>query len=244
MISICIPVHVVDSTQVGYLKTALESISCQKLIKYEVVLSDDSANVEVQKLVQEFKAKGMTITYHNPEKGIGLSSNLNNSVKHSRGRFLKILFQDDYLAHDKVLFFNLFRLITSRKKWLVTGTIHFDENDMKFKNAFFPRAGDQFLEGINALSSPSVVLLYKKNYLDFSEKLHYLVDCEWYVRMSHNFGRPAFRLEIDIVNRLHNFQSTHDVKVLLNREILAAKSMHTSSSFRKLDCLCNPNIVM
>ncbi len=227
-----------DSTQIEYLRAALKSVLSQKLVKYEVVISDDSSSRAVRLLCDEFRTNGMAINYFGYRNKLGLSANLNNAVKLSKGRILKILFQDDFLAHDKVLFLNSLRLFFSIRKWLVTGTVHFDQVGQEFRNVFFPRPGNHLLSGANTISSPSVVMLRKMHYLKFAEELHYLVDCEWYVRMSHKFGRPVFRNDIDIVNRLHPFQSTHEVKNRLNDEIVMAKSMHSDYSFKKLNCIC------
>ena len=244
MISICIPVHVTDSTQIQFFRETLESILKQKFIKYEVVVSDNTHNLEIQNLCSEFQRRGMNILYARFLYGSGLAQNLNHSVRISRGKIIKILFQDDYLIHDRVLILNRVRLLFSSRKWLVTGTIHFNQGEERFLNPFFPRPGNQLLQGINTISSPSVVMLPKKIFLPFLESLHFLVDCEWYVRMTHMFGKPTFVHSLHIVNRLHAKQSTHAVKDLLQLERGFALKIHSFQKFKKCRCICTTNTAL
>ncbi len=189
-------------------------------------------------LCGEFQRRGMNLVYCKFLPGSGLAQNLNHSVKMSRGKMIKILFQDDYLIHDRVLVHNRLRLFFSFRKWLVTGTLHFDQATEKFVNPFFPRPGRELLQGVNTISSPSVVMLPRKNFLYFAECLHFLVDCEWYVRMSHHFGKPTFVNSIQIVNRLHAKQSTHEVKGLFRREREIASELHNVQELKKSSCIC------
>ena len=97
---------------------------------------------------------------------------------------------------------------------------------------------ENFLDGNNTFSSPSVAIFYRECFVPFDTRLSYLVDCEWYVRMIHNFGSPVLRKSLDIVNRLHESQATHDFKHLLSREIPIAKSSHSALDLRSKECSC------
>ena len=238
MISVCIPVHIIHPNQLDYLKEAIHSVWLQKGVAFEICISDDTGDSRVNQLCDEYSRLGVEIQYLSAKHGIGLAANINSSISMARGELIKILFQDDYLNHNKVLMGNARRLKFSKSKWLVTGTLHLDQSSGNFIKPIFPTTNDNFLDGRNTFSSPSVAIFYRDSFLPFDTRLSYLVDCEWYLRMLHNFGTPVLRNSLDVVNRLHDSQATHDFKNLLIHEIPIAKSSHSSQRVKEKNCLC------
>ena len=238
VISVCIPVHIVHPSQLDFLKEAIHSVLQQKGVYFEICISDDTQDSRVAEISEFYSEQGIEIRYVKAEFGIGLAANINSSISMARGDLVKILFQDDYLHNPKVLRNNARRLKHSRAKWLVTGTIHLNQVNGSFDKPLIPRINQHFLDGKNSFSSPSVVMFKRRYYLPFDTRLNYLVDCEWYVRMLHNYGKPTIKKSIDIVNRLHENQATHEFKDLLSREISLAKQAHSTQVSSKEECLC------
>ena len=238
MISVCIPVHIVHRNQLEYLREAIHSVLAQKGASLEICISDDTKDVRVSDMCEQLATRDVEIRYLGVNAGIGLAANINSAIATARGDIVKILFQDDYLNNPNVLKNNARRLKFSKAKWLVTGTIHLDQSSGLFLNRIIPRINQQFLDGKNTFSSPSVAMFYREFFLPFDTRLSYLVDCEWYVRMLHNFGKPVLKRSIDIVNRLHENQATHDFKSLLAQEIVVAKLEHPSQNGNAQNCPC------
>lgn len=238
MISVCIPVHIIHPSQLEYLREAIHSVLAQKGVSLEICISDDTRDARVSDMCGRLTTQDVEIRYLEANAGIGLAANINSAIAIARGDIVKILFQDDYLNNPNVLKNNARRLKFSKAKWLVTGTIHLNQSSGLFLNRMIPRVNQQFLDGKNTFSSPSVAMFYRKFFLPFDIRLSYLVDCEWYVRMLHNFGKPVLKRSIDIVNRLHENQATHDFKSLLAREIAIAKVEHPSEKGNAGDCPC------
>jgi glycosyltransferase involved in cell wall biosynthesis len=238
MISVCIPVHISDPDDLIYLKTAIESVVVQSYQDFEIVIADDSASREVFELIREFQSMNVAIQYFETGGKSGIGANTNNCISKSRGALIKILFQDDYLSHSRVLERTRRQFRFRRKKWLAAGTIHFNQQDLLFQNRMIPRRSDNLLIGKNSISSPSVITFRRGSFVPLATNLTYIIDCEWYLRMSHTYGLPIFSSRIDIVNRLHENQQTHKVQHLLGNETLLAKKMHSRHKMSKGKCDC------
>ena len=236
--SICIPVHIESQSDLDYLRQAIESVRIQKFARCEILLSDDSTNHDLMHLLQEFTSSEIDLKLVNPPIASGLGSNLNNCISYARGEYVKILFQDDFLSHKYSLFQMRLRLRVSKKKWLAAATIHLQQDSGIFINRFKPKNSDFLLLGKNSISSPSVILFKKDFFIPFDEKFKYLIDCEWYLRMSHHFGLPVFFNRVSVVNRLHKDQATYRFGGLLKSEIQIASDSHDISIMGLNSCKC------
>lgn len=236
--SVCIPVHITADIDLQFLSECIRSVIVQKFVIFEILISDDSLDFRVKAIVDDFVTQGISIRMLEPPKSQGLGSNLNHCLENAHGRVVKILFQDDYLSYKMSLFISGTRLRFSRKKWMATATTHFNQENGNYQNRFKPRESDDLLDGKNSISSPSVILLKRNHYVPFSQELKYLIDCEWYLRMSHRFGLPIFFNKISVVNRLHENQSTHVYSHLLAVESVRARELHNLHSMRASLCSC------
>jgi glycosyltransferase involved in cell wall biosynthesis len=239
--SICIPVHIASSSDLEFLKQAIESITIQKHVRFEILLSDDSGSRELLELVQEYNLAGIELILVDPPKTAGLGPNLNNCISHARNNYVKILFQDDFLSNSYSLLIMGFRLWVSKRKWLATATIHLRQDTGLYVNRFRPKKSSRLLFGRNSISSPSVILFKREFFLPFLGEMKYLIDCEWYLRMSHHFGLPVFFNHVCVINRLHKNQATHRFNELLESESLLARSLHDISIMGRSSCKCQSN---
>lgn len=91
-----------------YLRECLDSIIEQDYSDIEIIVSDDcskSFDVEKVRVYITSKAKHNiknSIVYHNSEN-LGTVRNINNAIKKSSGRYLKIIAADDALFNSEVL---------------------------------------------------------------------------------------------------------------------------------------------
>lgn len=95
LVSICIPTY----NNVEEVKILIESISQQTLQDYEILLSDDSTNNEIEDYIKAQRIVPQDrISYtHNP-KPLGHIFNWNQPLKQAQGKYIKIMFSDDYFT--------------------------------------------------------------------------------------------------------------------------------------------------
>ena len=225
LISIVIPIHDKDGLQLNFLDDALNSIALQNEPPSEVILASSHtmhAQMKVIKKYRKFLPIKMVINSSH-----SAPSNLNLVIPKCTSPYIKILFQDDMLKGQDYLKLCKSRINSSNNTWgLITSSVNFksDTYDVLKKNT--PRFSVKMLKGKNLFGSPSVVLFRKDHFLPFQEDLLYMYDCEWYVRMVHNWGKPIFIKSLVTLIRIHKYQATNNVKDMLLSESLKAESMH------------------
>jgi hypothetical protein len=236
-ISIVTPVHISSEKDLAYLRHLINTCLKQNFPSKELIISDDLNDKRVERLCEELDGKRLRITY-TVAPAQGISNNLNHAIKTANGRLIKILFQDDFLTSRFALLFLSLRLLFTQKQWHVSGSIHFEQSTRTFFNKFKPRISDNLLEGKNYISSPSVVTFKSKSQLLFDPSLTFLLDCEWYLRMSHTFGLPVFGKITLVANRIHQGQATNWAKYKLKLESTLAKDAHNNLFMKKTACKC------
>ena len=91
-VSICIPAY----NNALEVKRLLESIKIQDYIDFEVIISDDSNNQEIEEMIKEEYA-GWVQYYHN-KKALGHIYNWNKAISYASGEYIKIMFSDDWFS--------------------------------------------------------------------------------------------------------------------------------------------------
>jgi len=97
-ISICIPTY----NRPDMLQEALNSCFSQTLKPYEILIGDDSTNVQTEKLIEKIKnsQKDITIRYFHNEPSLGQYKNVNKLFMQSEGEFISLLHDDDLYEED------------------------------------------------------------------------------------------------------------------------------------------------
>jgi glycosyltransferase involved in cell wall biosynthesis len=93
LVSVCIPSY----NGSKYLAAALESVEQQTYENIEILVSDDGSTDDTLPLLNVFAKRTkypFIILKHSPS---GIGANWNNAMKHSKGEYIKFLFQDDLL---------------------------------------------------------------------------------------------------------------------------------------------------
>ncbi len=91
-ISICVPSY----NNADEVRRLLESIVIQEYKDYEVNISDDSTNDEIEKLVDGYQK--LNIKYIHNSKPLGHIFNWNAAIRMAQGEYIKIMFSDDWFV--------------------------------------------------------------------------------------------------------------------------------------------------
>tara|TARA_R110000823_G_scaffold262221_1_gene382822 strand:- start:6783 stop:8147 length:1365 start_codon:yes stop_codon:yes gene_type:complete len=200
--SIAIPTYEMEGVGVSFLNHNLEMLKEQTFKDFEVVVSDHSSDDKIKLLCYQWGDR-LNIRYYKNDNGIGKSSaNINNSLKYCNGRWVKIVFQDDFLYSNKSLqtiYDNI--VVNDRIKWIVTACEHTNDGITMFR-PFYPKWNHKMHLGINTFSSPSVLTFKNENILYFDERLVNLMDVDYYKRMYDIYGEPHYITTITVVNRV------------------------------------------
>ena len=173
-ISVCIPTHDMPNGDF-FLKRLTDSLNRQTFRDFEVVITKEGK----------------------------MASNTNAAIKRAKGELIKILYMDDYLAHENAL-----KTIVDAFKgnWLVTGCGH-DNGDIWY-NPHYPKWNDQIYTGLNTIGSPSVLTMKNDDPLLFDENLSWLLDCDLYQRLYDKYGQPTILNDINVIIGVGEHQTT------------------------------------
>lgn len=192
LISICIPVYDMEDKSF-FLDRCTRSIERQTYKNYEIVIA---------------------------ENGRGMAGNTNDAIKRATGDIIKILFMDDYLAHNDALQ-NLVDSFTGG--WLACGCLH-DDGQTK-ERPHMPEWNDD-IHVVNTIGSPSVIAFENNDPLLFDENLSWMLDTDLYKRLHARYGPPTMLESIDVVIGIGEHQHTNkltDVEKLQEHEILTER---------------------
>lgn len=188
MISIVIPTYEMHGQGVEMLRRCISSIHSQTYTDYEIIVSDNSENDLIKKMCED-----IVLYVRNPIKGI--CANTNNAMRLATGDLIKILNQDDYLAHPYAL-----QDIDDNfeGQWLIAGC----DNNI---NPYY--TGD-IHQGNNKLGGPSVLTIRNKDVLFFDESLTWLFDCDYYKKMYATYGAPKILNGVNVCIGIGDHQVT------------------------------------
>ena len=198
--SIAIPTYGYNGKGVEFLEHNLNILFKQKFTDFEIVISDHSVDDTIFEVIKKYPS----IKYVKCENGRGfISPNLNNAIKNCSGKWIKILFQDDFLYDENALQ-KQYEILNANLdiKWLVTAFQHSNDGST-FYRLYNPTYSDNIWAGNNTLGNPSNLTINNKDLIYFDEELNWLVDCEYYYRMFLKHGKPTIINEVTVVNRTH-----------------------------------------
>ena len=199
--SIAIPTYGYNGRGAEFLEHSLEIISNQTYKDYEVIISDHSTDDTIKNVFDRWESV-LNIKYYTNEVGRGIiSPNINNAMKLCNGKWIKVLFQDDFLYNE----FSLQLQYEFLEKnpitvWLMTTFYH--SNDGKtFYRLYHPKWNDLIWAGNNTMGCPTGMTIKNKDLLFFDEGLNWLMDVDYYKRMFDEHGEPKILNLITAVNR-------------------------------------------
>ena len=233
-VSICIPTY----NGAKFIAEAMESAIHQSYENLEIIVSDDASKDCTLEIIEGYKAQ-TTIPiciYHHEPNGIG--ANWNHAIKHSKGDYIKFLFQDDVLEPDcvkeMVAAFQKNKqlgMVTSKREFIVVTESCNDKTESWIANYGDLQAGmqlkydngvgvinkslfklDSFLKSpLNMIGEPSVYM-FKKDLIKevgwFREDLKQILDYEFCYRVLKK--QPIAIINKPLVKfRIHPLQATN-----------------------------------
>lgn len=157
-------------------------------------------------MIQTFKDFEIIIT----QEGL-MAKNTNAGMKKAKGELIKIIYMDDYLAHENAL-----QMIVDnfgdKDMWAATGCLHQGYEPDFYEDPHsphYPEYTEDIHTGNNRIGSPSVVTLRNKDVLLFDENLSFLLDCDLYKRYYDTYGVPKLINDLNVVMGLHHGQTSN-----------------------------------
>lgn len=200
-LSIAIPTSSMEHGEYLF-RRCLDSLWNQTFQKFEIIVTDNSDDDIIKTICDEYKT-GINY-YRNPVKG--MAQNTNEAIKRSKGELIKILYMDDFLAHDR----SLQKIINNFEgEWLVTACTHLKLHENFTQSIHFPTYSLDIHTGNNTIGSPSVLTIKNKDPILFDEELMWVLDCDYYRRMYDKYGEPKILRDINVILGLHPGQATH-----------------------------------
>lgn len=211
-ISIAIPTWECYGRGAEYLNDLLRTIQIQSHKDFEVCISDHSIDDEVLKEVKQFEEKfEIVYTKNENDRGNG-PANTNKAIEMCSGDIIKVMFQDDFFYDTESLEKIHSEFEKNDDMWLVNGCNHTNDDGYNFYWEMYPSWNNNFLEGVNTISSPSVLSFRKEVDNRFDETLVSFMDCEFYYGMNEKYGQPIFLNDVLISNRVGDYQISSNIK--------------------------------
>lgn len=207
-VSICIPTY----NNVQDVKQVLESIFEQTYANFEVNITDDSTNMEIEDLLHTYTDN--RIRYVHNEKKLGHIYNWNAAIRMATGDYIKIMFSDDWFTYTDSLA-RYVQLLEENPKADFAFASSMQVSDTASKERYIT---EEFITSLttdytrvfrgNQIGAPSGTI-YRNNGILFDEKSNWASDLELYLQLlKHN---PVFAYTRDplISIGLHGEQYTH-----------------------------------
>jgi glycosyltransferase involved in cell wall biosynthesis len=193
-VSICIPTY----NQTKCLRKTLDSISIQDFKDYEIIITDDSIDDSVEKILMKYDF-GDRLKYFKNRSTLGSPSNWNKSLQLASGEYIKIMHHDDWFSKtDSLRKFvcildesprSDFAFCTSLSSKSTDTTIDRQPKPVPKKLVWRSRDLGRGLLINNIIGAPSSTI-FRKNKLFFDLNTKWLVDVDFYMqalRSNDNF---------------------------------------------------------
>ena len=226
-VSFCIPTHDGNAKCQNYLFDIFHALSQQTNKNFNVWISDHSKSDKVLNACAEYGDLFDIMYIPNKDHVGNISANTNNALQNADGEILKVLFSDDFILTNNLVE-ELDKAFTDEINWAVTGYAHTIDDGQTHYNPKIPYYNEKLLEGVNTLSSPSILALRRGIDMYFDERLTMLMDCDMYYRLYKYHGEPAILKDYHISNREHKTQTQRTYEHLLPEEIEYLKKKHSS----------------
>ncbi len=211
-ISICIPVY----KNADFLKRLLDSISAQTFRDFEVIISDDSPEDNIQLFCQNYNS-GFNLRYFKNPNSLGSPENWNAAVRRANGEWIKLMHDDDWFADASALeeFARAIKSNPSAGLFFSAYSNYYFESDsykdFRMTPWWFRRLlkDPTVLFSRNVIGAPSVVMYKRSMQQEYDRNLKWLVDIDFYIHALRR-TRPVFINKILIHIGIGKEQITQD----------------------------------
>lgn len=221
IVSICIPCYNSPETFIRL----FNSIRIQTFHNYEIVITDDSCDDCIKNVISNYEAEQRLIYVKN-EIRLGAVRNCNKALTLASGKYIKIMHDDDWFsAKDSLVkFVNMMNsddkvvLAFSGSNEVSTDSMHSRSiSDAKMERML--ETPFNLIYG-NYIGAPSATI-FKKNNLQFDEKLRWIVDIDFYIQMlklNNNFAETREALVNIGINSEQETNACKHNKSLVRKE--------------------------
>lgn len=195
-VSVCIPAY----RQTRYLRRALDSLREQTFRDFEIVVTDDSPDDEVEVFLKNYEF-GPRLRYFRNAAPLGTPENWNESVRRSTGELIKILHHDDWLTQPDSLAKLVaaldaqpdadFAFCASVATNADTGAVRDTNRPTAAQVARLQRHPEELFAG-NRIGAPSATLYRRRVGLAYDPRIKYTVDTDFYIRLLRKNPRIAY----------------------------------------------------
>lgn len=219
-VSVCIPAY----NQPAFLKKAIESVLRQTYGNYEIIVTDDSPNDSVEKMVENLNVNGKINYFKNPT-ALGSPQNWNAAIEKAKGEYIKILHHDDFFTENNSLALMMEQIEKEKTDFLFCATkVWYPAKNFSRIHSLRPnhiirmKNEIEFLFFYNMVGSPSATLYKKDNALQFDKNLIWLVDFDFYIRYIHQHKKFSY-LDKPLICTTHETEHQLTGKLVNDREI-------------------------
>lgn len=182
-ISICIPAY----KNVDYLQRLLKSIAIQNYRDYEVIITDDNPTDEIKALLNKFPE--LTISYFKNQPTQGMPGNWNAAIKKAKGKWIKMMHDDDWFASSASLQKFADKALKTPKKFIFSASNNISSISDKEINEFLTTNKRDMLDEdplnlfySNVIGHPSTVMHKKDDTILYDTQFKWVVDIDFYIR--------------------------------------------------------------
>jgi len=235
-VSVIIPTY----NRSNYLYSAIKSVLNQTFEDFEIIVVDDASTDNTRKVVDKFEDERIYYLRHN--KNRGGSASRNTGIKHSRGKFIAFLDDDDLWVQNK-----LEKQLDSVNKNLEIGAVYtgaWTINDGgKITSVKIPSLRGNIFPDIlkkNYVGSCSMVLVRKECFDKiglFDENLPAGQDWDMWIRLAKHYRFDCVR-ECLVLYRVHEKRiSTNPYAKMQAAKLICkkfSKELNTSVNHRRI----------
>lgn len=211
LISICIPAY----KRVDFLKRLLDSIEIQTFKSFEVIVTDDSPDENVQLLCAGFKQK-IPLYYQRNPSPLGTPENWNEAIRLSKGGWIKLMHDDDWFADEFSLQFFADSITAHPGHHFFFSAYRNLYEDGRTEKVFASGFGLRALQsnpvtlfGKNIIGPPSVTLTRNDKEFYYDKVVKWVVDIDFYIMYLQKV-RPVYLNKVLINVGLGSHQVTRD----------------------------------
>lgn len=183
-ISICIPAY----KNIHFVKRLLDSIAIQTYKDYEVIVTDDSPNNELEYLCKDYAEK-FKLLYFKNTIALDTPENWNEAIRKANGQWIKIIHDDDWFSSENSLL-EFANAIEAHPEcdffFSAYQNVYENENRQQkmFLKPFWKKAiqNPVVLLADNVIGPPSVTLHRYRKDICYDRSMKYIVDIDFYIR--------------------------------------------------------------
>lgn len=178
LLSLCIPIY----NRLEYLKRMLERFLEDKILFEETIdllISDNCSTDDLESCVNEFKSKGLKITYNRNQKNLGSDRNFLYCFNHAKGKYCWLLGSDDIPVKG---FLNSLVTVLQGKEY---GLVHLNHHSDGLSQLFEYSDNQKMVENIahwitfmssNIINTKNIAFINSNQYMDT-----YLIQVPYYL---------------------------------------------------------------